>query len=123
MIPPKRFDISPPDWGMLRRSRCLQISLTFPPLPVPPFFVRVPNEPSFSTLRVNFNPLVARLLREVKYFLLLGLRVPASALEVYGRAEVGEANSHTLAYQKATSARFLFFFREGGGEGIHECEV
>ena len=21
MIPPKRFDISPPDWGMLRRSR------------------------------------------------------------------------------------------------------
>ena len=24
MIPPKRFDISPPDWGMLRRSRCIQ---------------------------------------------------------------------------------------------------
>ena len=22
MIPPKRFDIFPPDWGMLRRSRC-----------------------------------------------------------------------------------------------------
>ena len=21
MIPPKRFDISPPDWGMLKRSR------------------------------------------------------------------------------------------------------
>ena len=21
LIPPKRFDISPPDWGMLRRSR------------------------------------------------------------------------------------------------------
>ena len=23
----KRFDISPPDWGMLRRSRCVQIFL------------------------------------------------------------------------------------------------
>ena len=27
MIPPKRFDIFPPDWGMLRRSRCVQIFL------------------------------------------------------------------------------------------------
>ena len=28
MIPPsKRFDIFPPDWGMLRKSRCLQIFL------------------------------------------------------------------------------------------------
>ena len=25
MIPPKRFDIFPSDWGMLRRSRCVQI--------------------------------------------------------------------------------------------------
>ena len=25
MIPPKRFDISPPDWGMLRSSKCVQI--------------------------------------------------------------------------------------------------
>ena len=25
MIPPKRFDIFPPDWGMLRRSKCVQI--------------------------------------------------------------------------------------------------
>ena len=24
-IPPKRFDIFPPDWGMLRRPRCVQI--------------------------------------------------------------------------------------------------
>ena len=29
MIPPKRFDISPPDWGMLRRSRCVQIFVKF----------------------------------------------------------------------------------------------
>ena len=27
MIPSKRFDISPPDWRMLRRSRCVQIFL------------------------------------------------------------------------------------------------
>ena len=27
MIPPKRFDIFPPNWRMLRRSRCVQISL------------------------------------------------------------------------------------------------
>ena len=27
LIPPKRFDISPPDWGMLGRSRCVQIFL------------------------------------------------------------------------------------------------
>ena len=27
MIPLKRFDISPPAWGMLRRSRCVQIYL------------------------------------------------------------------------------------------------
>ena len=32
MTPPKRFDISPPDCGMLRRSRCVQIfvHLSFP---------------------------------------------------------------------------------------------
>ena len=27
MIPPKRFDIFPPDWGMLRRFRRVQIFL------------------------------------------------------------------------------------------------
>ena len=27
LIPPKRFDIFPPDWGMLRRSRCVLIFL------------------------------------------------------------------------------------------------
>lgn len=39
-------------------------------------------------LKVNFDPLIVRLLREVKYFLLLGLRVPESALEVFERGEV-----------------------------------
>ena len=28
MIPPKRFDIVPPDWGKLRKSRCVQILLS-----------------------------------------------------------------------------------------------
>lgn len=45
-----------------------------------------------SMLHVNFDPLIVRLLREVKYFLLLGLRVPESALEVFGRGEVRERN-------------------------------
>ena len=27
LIPPKRCDIFPPDWGMLRKSRCVQIFL------------------------------------------------------------------------------------------------
>ena len=27
MTPPKRFDIFPSDWGMLRKSRCVQIFL------------------------------------------------------------------------------------------------
>ena len=27
MIPPKRFDIFPPDWGMLTRSRCVLVVL------------------------------------------------------------------------------------------------
>ena len=33
MIPPKRFDIFPPDRGMLRRSRCVQVIFKnmFPP--------------------------------------------------------------------------------------------
>ena len=38
-------------------------------------------------LHVNFDPLLTRLLREVKYFILLGLKVPDSALEIYQRGE------------------------------------
>jgi dynein heavy chain, axonemal len=41
-----------------------------------------------SLLQVNFDPALVRLLREVKYFLLLGLEVPAAALEVYKKAEI-----------------------------------
>ena len=41
-----------------------------------------------SLLNVNFDPALVKLLREVKYFLLLGLTVPDSALEIYKRVEV-----------------------------------
>ena len=43
---------------------------------------------SGSRLRVNFDPELTRLLREAKYFLLLGLEVPSVALEIYKKAEV-----------------------------------
>jgi dynein heavy chain len=38
-------------------------------------------------LTVNFDPALVKLLREVKYFLLLGLEVPSSALEIFQKAE------------------------------------
>eukprot|EP00898_Chlorokybus_atmophyticus_P007698 jgi/Chlat1/792/Chrsp104S01257 len=38
-------------------------------------------------VKVNFDSTLVRLLREVKYFLLLGIEVPESALRVYKRAE------------------------------------
>lgn len=38
-------------------------------------------------LNVNFDPALVKLLREVKYFLLLGLTVPDSALEIYKQVE------------------------------------
>ena len=34
IIPPKRFDIFHPDWGMLRRSRCVQIFILKIPIVV-----------------------------------------------------------------------------------------
>ena len=37
---------------------------------------------------VNFDPALVRLLREVKYFLLLGLEVPETALDIYEQVEV-----------------------------------
>ncbi|RYY38442.1 hypothetical protein EON62_00440, partial [archaeon] len=38
-------------------------------------------------MQVNFDAALVRLLREVKYFLLLSLEVPASALEIFKKAE------------------------------------
>ena len=39
-------------------------------------------------LTVNFDPALVRLLREVKYFLLLGLDVPTTATDIYQQVEV-----------------------------------
>ena len=57
MILPKRFDILPPDWGMLRRSRCVQIiflnPVTFgenaPPSGTPP----PPDTPTLTFLLIG----------------------------------------------------------------------
>ncbi|KAK1930304.1 Dynein beta chain [Phytophthora citrophthora] len=43
---------------------------------------------SAGLLFVNFDAALVQLLREVKYFLLLGLEIPEDALEIYKRAEV-----------------------------------
>ena len=45
------------------------------------------RNPETRILSVNFDPALVRLLREVKYFLLLGLNVPDSALEIYQQVE------------------------------------
>eukprot|EP01041_Mallomonas_annulata_P000386 gene386-700_t len=50
-----------------------------------PLLVRSPDT---RLLTVNFDPALVRLLREVKYFLLLGLSVPETALEIYQQVEV-----------------------------------
>ena len=49
-----------------------------------PLLVRHPETRYLST---NFDPALTRLLREVKYFLLLGLDVPESAREIYSQVE------------------------------------
>jgi dynein heavy chain len=50
-----------------------------------PILVR---DTSSNLLTVNFDPGLIRLLREVKYFILLSLEVPDSAIEIYRKAEV-----------------------------------
>ena len=49
---------------------------------------RASRAPGPGLLYVNFDPLLVRLLREVKYFLLLGFTAPGSALEIYQHSEV-----------------------------------
>jgi dynein heavy chain len=49
-----------------------------------PLLVR---NPETRLLQVNFDPALVRLLREVKYFLLLGFSVPDTALEIYQKVE------------------------------------
>ena len=47
---------------------------------------------SVSLLHVNFDPILVKLLREVKYFLLLGLEVPPTAMEIFQRVEIFRSN-------------------------------
>merc|ERR1711865_933740 len=49
--------------------------------------LRSETEGAHPLLYVNFDPLLVRLLREVKYFLLLGFEAPQAALEIYEHAE------------------------------------
>ena len=46
------------------------------------------SDPATGLLANNFDPALVRLLREVKYFLLLGLDVPEQALDLYRKADV-----------------------------------
>ncbi|GAB9467560.1 hypothetical protein Gpo141_00004900 [Globisporangium polare] len=46
------------------------------------------SPPSNGLLFVNFDPALVQLLREVKYFTLLGLEIPEDALAIYKKAEV-----------------------------------
>eukprot|EP00854_Cymbomonas_tetramitiformis_P002137 gene2137-2836_t len=48
-----------------------------------PLLVRTPE----NAIRVNFDPLLLKLLREVKYFLQLGIEVPENSLKIYKRGE------------------------------------
>ena len=48
-------------------------------------------------LSVNFDKDLDKLLREVKYFLILGLAVPDSALQIYKKAEVFRQQTGNLA--------------------------
>lgn len=38
-------------------------------------------------IRVNFDPVLVRLLREVKYLLLMDIPVPARAADLYGKVD------------------------------------
>eukprot|EP00658_Telonema_sp_P-2_P053192 TRINITY_DN41646_c0_g1_i1.p1 TRINITY_DN41646_c0_g1~~TRINITY_DN41646_c0_g1_i1.p1 ORF type:complete len:150 (-),score=59.63 TRINITY_DN41646_c0_g1_i1:61-510(-) len=49
-----------------------------------------------NVLRVNFDGALVRLLREVKYFLQLGLEVPDTAMAIYKKAEVFRTQTGNL---------------------------
>lgn len=51
---------------------------------------------SMYLLKVNFDPVLVRLLREVKYFLLLGLEIPPSAMEIYKMTEIFRRHTGNL---------------------------
>jgi dynein heavy chain len=49
-----------------------------------------------ANLAVNFDPLLIKLLREVKYFLLLGLDVPSTAMEIFTKVEIFRRHTGNL---------------------------
>jgi len=55
-----------------------------------------PNEEGESLLRVNFDPVLTRLLREVKYLLLLGIDVPEKASSLYEKVDTYRSQSGNL---------------------------
>lgn len=64
-----------------------------------PLLRREPGDPASKTpslLYVNFDSVLVKLLREVKYFLLLGLDVPDTAMEIYQKVEVFRRHTGNL---------------------------
>ena len=57
---------------------------------------KVSTDPKDTHLMVNFDALLIKLLREVKYFLLLGLDVPPSAMEIYTKVEIFRRHTGNL---------------------------
>lgn len=53
-----------------------------------PLLLRDEKDKELPLLKVNFDPALVRLLREVKYFLLLEVEVPESAAKIYEKNEV-----------------------------------
>ncbi|CAG9311235.1 unnamed protein product [Blepharisma stoltei] len=49
-----------------------------------------------SMLKVNFDPALVKLLREVKYFLLISMPVPQSAQEIFSRKEIYRTQTGNL---------------------------
>ena len=54
------------------------------------------DDGAFGLLHVNFDPLIVKLLRESKYFILLGLSIPDRAAEIFKQAEVFRRHTGNL---------------------------
>lgn len=54
------------------------------------------NKDENGLLRVNFDPALVRLLREVRYFNLLNLKVPESAENIFNKVEIYRVQTVSL---------------------------
>ena len=59
-------------------------------------FLLTKEEGEDGLLSVNFDPVLTRLLREVKYLLLLGIEVPPKAQELFNKVDVYRTQSGNL---------------------------